>query len=77
MKCGNALTKRHLNVCPAKDFIRNTCKYKGHFGRLCKSKAKNPTLNSADENVNNQNCQFSPSQPQSICEENFCGVIIA
>ena len=40
MKCGNAFTKGHLNVCPAKEIVCNICKYKGHFGRLCKSKRK-------------------------------------
>ena len=74
MKCGNAFTKEHLNVCPAKDIIYNICKYKGHFGKLCKSKAKKPSVNSVDENVS---IQLSPSESQSSNEENFCGVIDA
>ena len=31
MNCGNAFTKGHLNVCPAKEIICNICKYNGHF----------------------------------------------
>ena len=38
MKWWKAFTKGHLNVCPAKEIICNICKYKGHFGRLYKSK---------------------------------------
>ena len=56
MKCGNAFTKGHLNVCPAKEIVCNICKYKGHFGRLCKSKGRKPAVNTVDEAVNSQNC---------------------
>ena len=51
MKCGNAFTKGHLNVCPAKEIVCNICKYKGHFGRLCKSKGRKPAVNTVDESV--------------------------
>ena len=35
MMCGNAFTKGHLNVCPAKEIRCNICKNKGHLRRLC------------------------------------------
>ena len=77
MKCGNAFTKGHLNVCPAKEIVCNICKYKGHFGRLCKSKGRKPAVNIVDEAVNSQNCSYSPEDLQMRSEENFCGVINA
>ena len=42
MKCGNAFTMGHLNFCPAKELTCIICKYKGHFGRFCKSKRRRP-----------------------------------
>ena len=60
MKYGTAFTKGHLNVCPAKEIVCNICKYKGHFGRLCKSKGRKPAVNTVDEAVNRQNCSYSP-----------------
>ena len=77
MKCWNAFTKGHLNVCPAKEIVCNICKYKGHFGRLCKSKGRKPAVNIVDEAVNSQNCSYSPEDLQVRSEENFCGVINA
>ena len=70
-------SKGHLNVCPAKKIVCNTCKYKGHFGRLCKSKGKKPALNIVDEAVNSQYCSYSPEDLQARSKENFCGVINA
>ena len=55
----------------------NICKYKGHFGRLCKSKGRKPAVNIVDEAVNSQNCSYSPEDLQVRSEENFCGVINA
>ena len=63
MKCGNAFAKYHLIVCAAKDIICNNCKYKGPFGRLCKSKGRRPSVNNVEEVVNNQNCSYSPEDP--------------
>ena len=77
MKCGNAFKKGHLNVCPAKEIICNICTNKGHFGRLCNSKGRRPTVINVEEVVNNQNCSYSPENPQARIDENFCGVIIA
>ena len=77
MKCGNAFTKGQLNVCPAKEIICNICKYKGHFGRLCKSKGRKPAVNVVDEAVNSQNFSYSPEDLQARSEENFCGMIKA
>ena len=44
MKCGGNFTKGHLAVCPAKDTTCTTCKYRGHFTRLCKSRRKNENI---------------------------------
>ena len=73
MKCGNAFTKGHLNLCPAKEIICNISKYKGYFGILCKSKGRRPAVN----NVNNRNCSYSPENPQERIDVNFCCVINA
>ena len=77
MKGGNAFTKGHLNVCPAKEIVCNICKYKGHFGRLCKLKGRKPAVNTVEESVDSQNCSYSPENLQARSEENFCGVINA
>ena len=78
IKCGNAFTNGHLNVCPAKkEIICNICKYEGHFGRLCKSKGRKPAVNTVEEVVNSQNFPYSLEDPQARIEENFCGVINA
>ena len=60
MKRGNTFNKGRLKVCPAKETLCNICLYKGHFGRLCKSKGRRPVVNNVEENVNNQNCPYSP-----------------
>ena len=75
MKCGNAFTKGHLNVCPAKEIICNICKYKRHFEKLCKSKGRKPAVNTVEEVVNSQNCSYSTEDPKARIEETFCGVI--
>ena len=75
MKCGNAFTKGHLKVCPAKETICNVCKYKGHFGRLCKSKGRNSAKKFVEETVISHNCSYSSEGLQARSEENFCGVI--
>ena len=77
MKCGNAFTKGHLNVCTAKKLLCNICKYKGHFGRLCNWKGRKPAVNIVDETVIGQNCSYSPEDLQARSEENLCGVINA
>ena len=40
MNCGGTFSKGHLAVCPAKDTTCSSCKYKGHFTKLCKSRRK-------------------------------------
>ena len=77
IKCGNAFTKGHLNVCQAKEIICNICKYKGHFGRLCKSKERKPAVNTVKESAKIQNGSYSPVDTQARIEEKFCGVIKA
>ena len=76
MKSGNAFTKGHLNVCPAKVKICTIWKYKGHFGKLCKSKKRRLDVINVEENVNNQNFPCSPEDSLVNSEVNFCGVII-
>ena len=36
-KCGGSFSKGYVAVCPAKDLTCTSCKYRGHFTRLCKS----------------------------------------
>ena len=72
MKCGNAFTEKHLNVCTAKEILYNICKHKGHLGRLCKSKGRRPVLNNVRD-VNGQNCPYSPGDSQLNSEKKFCG----
>ena len=63
MKCGNTFTKGHLNVCPAKDITCKNCNYRGHFAKLCKSRNKRPTVNTASDNyVNTENCTYTPPE---------------
>ena len=59
-KCGNNFTKGELNVCPAKEIICNHCKNKGHFGRLCNLEGRRPVVHNVEDNINNQNCLYSP-----------------
>ena len=73
MKCGNAFTKGHLNLRSAKEIFCKIYKYKGHFGRLCKSKGRKPAVNTVDETVISQNCSYSPEDLQARSKENFCG----
>ena len=77
MKCGNAFTKGHLNVSPAKEIVCNICKFKGHFGRLCKSKGRKPAVITVAETKNSQNRSYSTEDLQARSEENFFGVINA
>ena len=77
MISGNAFTNGHLNVCPVKEIICNICEYKGHFGKLCKSKGRKPAVNTVKESVNSQNCSYFPENFQARSEENFCGLINA
>ena len=77
MECGNAFTKGHLNACPVKEKIGFICKYERHFGRLCRSKGRRPSVKIVKETVNNQNCSYYPEVPQATTYQNFCGVIKA
>ena len=62
MKCGGTFSIGHLAVCPAKDTICTSCKYQGHFNRLCKSSRKN--LNIVDSQiVHNTDCNCPSEQP--------------
>ena len=63
MKCGGTFSKRHLAVCPAKNTICLSCKYKGHFTKLCKSHRKNVNI------INKQivdNTDFNPSDHPDV-----------
>ena len=44
MKCGGIFSKGHLAVCPAKGTTCTSCRYKGHFTRLCRSRRKNVNI---------------------------------
>ena len=78
MKCGGTFSKGHLAVCPAKDTICTSCKYKGHLTKLCKSCRKNVNI------VNAQlvdNTDFNPSDQPDVnidhVNRECCGVINA
>ena len=78
MKCGNAFTKGHLNVCPAKDITCKNCNYKGHFAKLCKSRNKRPTVNTVSDNyVNTENCTYAPPENSWAEDQESCDVINA
>ena len=44
MKCGGNFSKGKLAVCPAKDTTCTSCKFKGPFTRLCKSRRKSVNI---------------------------------
>ena len=78
MKCGGFLSKGHLAVCPAKDTTCTSCKFKGHFTRLCRSRRKNVNI------VNTQivdNTDFNPSDipdaKTDLTDRECCGVMNA
>ena len=78
MKCGGTFSKRHLAVCPAKDTTCTSCKYKGHFTRLCRSRRRDVNI------VNNQivdNTDLNPSDNPDVKTDHknreYCGVINA
>ena len=78
MKCGGTFSKRHLAICPAKKISCTTCKYKGHFTKLCKSRCKNVNI------VNTQivdNRDFNPSDHPDVNMDHVirecCGLINA
>ena len=78
MKCGNTITKGHLNVCPAKDITCKNCKYKVNFAKLCKSRNKRPTVNTVlDSYVNNENCAYTPPENSWMEDQESCDVINA
>ena len=78
MKCGGIFSKGHLAVCPAKYTTCTSCKFKGHFTRLCRSRRKNVNI------VNTQiidNTDFNPSDIPDVntghIDRECCGVINA
>ena len=78
MKCGNPFTRRHLNVCPAKDITCKNCNYKGNFAIIYKSRNKRPTVKTVNDNyVNTENSTYV--SPESSWGENqeSCNVINA
>ena len=79
MKCVGSFTKGHLAVCPAKDTTCTTCKYRGHFTRLCKSRRKN--VNIVDSQIlNHTDCNYPSEQPDvnnDRAKRKCCGVINA
>ena len=79
MKCSGTFSKGHLAVCPTKDTICTSCKYRGHFTRLCKSRRKN--INIVDSQiVHNTDCNYPSEQPDvnnDPVNREGCGVINA
>ena len=79
MKCGGNFTKGHLAVCPAKDKTCTTCKYRGNFTRLCKSRRKN--VNIVDSQIVNNTDHNYPSEQPDVhidhANRECCGVINA
>ena len=79
MKCGGNFTKGHLAVCPAKDTTCKTCKYRGHFTRLCKSRRKN--VNIVDSQIVYNTDHNYPSEQPDVhidhANRECCGVINA
>ena len=78
MKCGGTFSKGHLAVCPAKNTTCTSCKFKGHFTRLCRYCRKNVNI------VNTQivdNTEFNPSDIPDVNTDHIdrerCGVINA
>ena len=53
MKCANAFTKGHLNVCPAKDITGKKCNYRGRFAEPSKSRNKRPPVKFVNDNLVN------------------------
>ena len=72
MKCGNALTKGHLNVCPAQRIFCKT--YRRNFAKLCKSRNKLPSVNIVSDNHVNIANSVPPEKSWSDNQE-MCGVI--
>ena len=63
MKCGGTFSKGYLAFCPAKDTPCTSCKYKGHFAKLCKFCHKNVNI------LSNQivdNTDFNPSDQPDV-----------
>ena len=77
MKCGGTFSKGQPAVCPAKYTTCTSCKYKGHFTRLCKSRRRNVNI------VNNQNVDTDlnlsdfPDMNTDLVNIECCGVINA
>ena len=77
MKCGGTFSKGQPAVCPAKYTTCTSCKYKGHFTRLCKSRRRNVNI------VNNQNVDTDfnlsdfPDINTDLVNIECCGVINA
>ena len=62
MKCGGTVSEGQLTVCPAKETNCLSCKHRGLFTRICKSRRKN--LNIIDSlTVNNTDCNYPLEQP--------------
>ena len=78
MKCGGTFSKRHLAVCPANDTTCTSCKYKGHFTKLCKSRRKTVKIVNT-QIVDNTDCNPSdhPDVNSDHVNREFCGVINA
>ena len=78
MKCGGIFSKGHLAVCPAKDTTCTSCKNKGPFTRLCRSRRKNVNIvNSQIVDKTDFNLSDIPDVNRDHVDRECCGVINA
>ena len=64
MKCGGTFSKGHIAVCSANDTTCFSCKYKGHFTRLCRPRRKNVNI------VNSQIVDITDFNPSDFPDVN-------
>ena len=78
MKCGGIFSKGHLAVCPAKDTTCTSCRYKGHFIRLCRSRRKKVNIVSSQIVDNTDiNPSDTPDKNTDHVYRECCGLINA
>ena len=76
MKCWNPFSKGNLNVCPAREFIRKNCNFKGHFAKY-ENQIKKIYCKDCKWLLNSENCKYVPSQVFWNENQETCGVINA
>ena len=79
MKCAGTFSKGHLALCPVRDTTCTSCKYRGHFTRLCQCRGKNVNI-VYSQIVHNTGCNYPSEQPDVNnyrVNRECCGVINA